>query len=72
MNHNLRMRVMKAFVNLAVRSVGRVAAFPRPVFPQSQLFLRVYARLMHLYRLECTQGFFDVPDGNFERLLRVT
>jgi len=28
--------------------------------------------MMQVYRLECAQGVFDVPDGNFERLLQVT
>jgi hypothetical protein len=33
----------------------------------------MYARLFKVYRLDCVQGTFgNQPDGNFERLLRVT
>jgi len=42
-------------------------------FPQTQMLLRVYAKMMKAYRLDCAQGTFGPrPDGNFELLLRVS
>jgi hypothetical protein len=72
MNPELRMKLLKTAVNVPLRVLSRVVSCPEPHFPQTQLLARVNARLMLVYRLECKQGIFDLPDGNFERLLRVT
>jgi hypothetical protein len=37
------------------------------------MLLSTYSQMMKVYRLDCAQGVFGVkPDGNFERLLRVS
>ncbi len=37
------------------------------------MLLDVYGKMMKTYQLDCIQGVFGaVPDGNFERLLRVS
>jgi hypothetical protein len=72
MNSDLRMRLFKVAVNVATHIFSRVLVCPKPCFPQTKLLKKVHLRLMRVYRLECAQGVFDVPDGNFERLLHVT
>jgi hypothetical protein len=72
MNPELRMKLLKTAVNAPMRVLSKVVSCPEPCFPQTQLLARVNARLMRVYHLECVQGVFDEPDGNFERLLRVT
>jgi hypothetical protein len=72
MNPELRMKLLKTAVNIPLRLLSKVVSCPEPRFPQTQLLLRVQSRLLQVYRLECAQGVFDVPDGNFGRLLRVT
>jgi hypothetical protein len=37
------------------------------------MLLRTYRKMMKVYRLDCVQGVFGFkPDGNFERILRVS
>jgi hypothetical protein len=61
-------------VNLPVRFFDRFLKFPaKTEYPQSHMLLNVYGKMMKTYRLDCIQGVFGaVPDGNFERLLRVS
>ena len=72
MNSEWKLRMLKACVNLPLRLLSKLIVCPEPRFPQTKLLLQVHTRMMQVYRLECAQGVFDVPDGNFERLLQVT
>ncbi len=74
MNRELRLRFLKALVNVPLRVLDRVVPdFAEANYPQSEILLRVYSRLLRAYQLECAQGTFGAePDGNFERLLRVS
>jgi hypothetical protein len=71
-NAEWKLRMLKALVNVPLRLMDKLIVCPKPRYPQTHLIQRVHSRLMRVYRLECAQGIFDVPDGNFERLLRVT
>jgi hypothetical protein len=66
----LRMKLLKTAVNIPLRLLSKTVVCPQPRFPQTLLLARVNARLMQVYHMECAQGVFDEPDGNFERLLR--
>jgi hypothetical protein len=74
MNRELRLRFLKLLVNVPLRLLDRL--FPdvtKAEFPQTQMLLRTYAKMMKTYRLDCVQGTFGPePDGNFERVLRVS
>ena len=73
MNRELKLRFYKALVNVPVRLADRLLPFPDARYRQTQIMLNVYGKMMQAYRLECLQGTFGVcPDGNFERLLRVS
>ena len=74
MNRELRLRFLKALVNVPLRLADRLLPeAPAPRFPQTQILQRVYSQLAKVYKLECYQGTFGIkPDGNFERLLRVS
>ena len=74
MNRDLRLRFLKALVNVPLLLADRLLPMaPTPRFPQTQILQRVYSQLAKVYRLECCQGTFGIkPDGNFERLLRVS
>jgi hypothetical protein len=74
MNRELRMRFLKLLVNVPLRIVDKVLPEPpSAVFPQTKLLLRTYKRMLKVYRRDCEQGYFGpVPDGNFERFLRVS
>ena len=74
MNRELRLRFLKALANVPLRLADRLLPeAPTPRFPQTQILQRVYSQLAKAYRLECCQGTFGIkPDGNFERLLRVS
>ena len=42
-------------------------------YPQTKMLLRTYKQMMKVYRLDFMQGVFGVkPNGNFERMLRVS
>jgi len=58
MHLNLRLRFLKALVNVPMRILDKLVSFPRSVeAPQT----------------DCVQGTFGcAPDGNFKRLLRVS
>jgi hypothetical protein len=57
-----------------MRVLDRFLSFPKkPKYPQTKMLLRTYRQMMKVYRLDCMQGVFGVkPDGNFERMLRVS
>ena len=76
MKRDLRMRFLKALVNVPVRLLDRfLPPTSEPVFPQTSMLQRVCDKMDHVYLLEVYQGVFAEahggPDGNFERLLRV-
>jgi hypothetical protein len=81
MHRDLRMILLKRLVNYPLRLVGLLLPEPpkKPKFPQSEMLQQVYDRMFKVYRLDVAQGTFSVggdprnrPDGNFERLLRVS
>ena len=74
MNPDLRMILLKRLVNFPLRLVDLlVPEPPAGKFPQSRMMQHVYERMFKVYRLDCLQGTFGrQPDGNFERLLRVS
>ena len=74
MNRDLRMILLKRLVNIPLRLVDMlVPEPPAGKFPQSRMMQRIYDRMFKVYRLDCLQGTFGRhPDGNFERLLRVS
>ena len=74
LNREFKLWFLKLLVNLPMRFFDRFLKFPaEPEFPQSRMLLDVYGKMMKTYRLDCIQGVFGaVPDGNFERLLRVS
>jgi hypothetical protein len=56
-----------------MRLLDRFLCFPKPVYPQSKMLLHTYEQMARVYRLDCIQGVFGAkPDGNFERMLRVS
>ena len=74
LNREFKLWFLKLLVNLPVRVFDRFLKFPsKAEFPQSRMLLDVYEKMMKTYQLDCIQGVFGtVPDGNFERLLRVS
>ena len=80
MHRDLRLILLKRLVNFPLRLVDLlVPEPPAGKFPQSRMMQHVYERMFRVYRLDCLQGTFSVgrdprnsPDGNFERLLRVS
>ena len=74
MNREFKLWFLKLLVNLPMRVFDRFLKFPaKAEFPQSKMLLDVYGKMMKTYQLDCIQGVFGaVPDGNFERLLRVS
>jgi hypothetical protein len=60
-------------VNIPVLILDKLLSFPEAHFPQTEMLMRAYAKIEKAHRLDCVQGTFGPkPDGNFERLLRVT
>jgi hypothetical protein len=74
MNRELRLRFMKLLVNVPLRLLDRLLPdVTKAEYPQTQMLLRTYTKMMKTYRLDCVQGTFgSKPDGNFERVLRVS
>jgi hypothetical protein len=72
MNRELRMRFLKLLVNVPLRVVDKLLPEPQSaVYPQTKLLLHAYKRMVKVYHRDVKQGYFDIPDGNFERFLRV-
>jgi hypothetical protein len=74
MNRELRLHFLKQLVNVPLRFLDRLLPdMAEAEFPQTRMLLRKYAKMLKAYRLDCVQGTFGFePDGNFERLLRVS
>jgi hypothetical protein len=74
MNSELRLRFLKLLINVPLRLLDRVLPDVADAeYPQTQMLLRTYTKMLKAYRLDCVQGTFGVkPDGNFELLLRVS
>jgi hypothetical protein len=74
MNRDLQLILLKKLMNIVVHFVNLLVPEPNYVkFPQTQMLQHMYARLFKVYHLDCIQGTFGKqPDGNFERLLKVT
>jgi len=79
MHRDLRLILLKRFVNFPLWIVDKLLPFPESAeFPQTMMLERIFARMFKVYRLDCLQGTFSLgrdlknpPDGNFERFLRV-
>ena len=73
MNREFKLWFLKLVVNVPMRLLDRFLCFPKPMYPQSKMLLHTYEQMVKVYRLDCMQGVFGTePDGNFERLLRVS
>jgi hypothetical protein len=73
LNREFKLWFLKLVVNLPIRLLDRFLCFPKPVYPQSKMLLHTYEQMMKAYCLDWVQGVFGVkPDGNFERVLRVS
>jgi hypothetical protein len=73
MHRDLRLRFLKALVNVPVRVLDKLLPMPEAEFPQTRMLFDVYDKMARAYARECSQGTFGaVPDGNFPRLLRVS
>jgi hypothetical protein len=74
LNRELKLHFLKQIVNVPFFILDKFLKFPeKPKYPQTKMLLNTYVQMMKAYRLDCMQGVFGVkPDGNFERLLRVS
>jgi hypothetical protein len=74
LNREFKLWFLKLVVNVPMRVLDRFLCFPKKSkYPQTKMLLRTYRQMMKVYRLDCMQGVFGVkPDGNFERMLRVS
>jgi hypothetical protein len=74
MHLDLRLRLLKALVNVPIRFLDRFLKFPsKASSPQTQAVLNIYATFCKTYKLDVLQGTFgSKPDRNFARLLRVS
>lgn len=74
MTRELRLRLLKALVNVPIRLVDRLLPEPQGAdYPQTRMLLRTFKRLEQAYKIDCSQGTFGAkPDCNFERLLRTS
>ena len=74
---DLRLKFLKALLNVPVRLLDRFLPDREPTFPQSVIVDRMFTRMFQAYRLEQLQGVFKergnfAGDGNFLRLLNVS
>ena len=74
MHRELRLWFLKLLVNVPLRLLDwLLPEAGEAKFPQTRMLLRVYAKMLKAYRLDCAQGTFGSKvDGNFERFLRVS
>jgi hypothetical protein len=74
MHFDLKLRFLKVLVNVPMRVLDKLIKMPDSAnYPQTQMLLRAYAKMAKAYKLDCVNGTFGrAPDGNFERLLRVS
>lgn len=74
---DLRLRFLKALLNVPVRLLDRFLPEREPSFPQTAIVDRMFERMFRAYELERAQGVFRekngaVEDGNFLRILRTS
>jgi hypothetical protein len=74
MHRDLRLRLLKALVNVPMRFLDKLLSFPlKSSYPQTRAVFNIYGKLDKVYRLDVFQGTFGRrPDRNFARLLRVS
>ncbi len=77
MHLNLRLKLLKAAVNMPMRLLDKLLPERAATFPQTKILDAMYRRMFQAYRLEQAQGIFQeignfYGDGNFERLLQVS
>jgi hypothetical protein len=74
LNREFKLWFLKLVINVPMRVLDRFLRFPKkPKYPQTKMLMRTYTQMMNVYRLDCMQGIFGTkPDGNFERMLRVS
>ena len=74
MTLDLRLRFLKALVNVPLRLLDRLLIEPQGAeYPQTKMLLHAFKRLEQAYKLDAHQGTFGAkPDGNFERFLRTS
>lgn len=77
MHLNLRLRFLKALLNVPVRLLDRFLPDREPAFPQTVIGDRMFERMFRVYSLERAQGVFcekngALEDGNFLRLQRTS
>jgi hypothetical protein len=61
----------KQFTNWIFRLLDKLLKFKESTYPQTKMLQNSFDRALGVYRLQVKDGIFDVPDGNFERFLRV-
>jgi len=74
---DLRLKLLKALLNVPMRVLDRFLPERKPTFPQTVIVDRMFKRMYQAYRLEVAQGVFKEidnfeGDGNFLRMLRVS
>ena len=77
MHLDLRLRFLKALLNVPVRLLDRFLPRRQPAFPQTVIVDRMFEPMFQAYNLERAQGVFReksgaLEDGNFLRLLRTS
>jgi hypothetical protein len=77
MHLDLRLKLLKALVNVPLRFLDHLLPERNPTFPQTVIAECMYRRMFRAYRLEVAQGVFKEfgsmeGDGNFLRVLRVS
>jgi hypothetical protein len=65
----VKLHIRKQFINLAIKILNRVIPSREAQFPQTKILARVYADLLHVYKIEAYCGRFDdVPYGTLDTL----
>lgn len=74
MHLDLRLRLLKALINVPMRFFDKFLSFPaESTYPQTQAVFNIYGKLYKACKLDAFGGTFgSKPDRNFERLLRVS
>ena len=77
-DHDVKLRFLKALVNVPMLMLDKVVSFPRaPHYVQTVMVMNLHAILKKIYRMEVAAGVpfsldkNGVPDGNFERVIDV-
>ena len=77
MNYDVRLKLLKALVNIPARVLDRFLPEKKPKYPQTILLDKMFQRMFTAYELDVYNGAFRernniAGDGNFPRLLHVT